>query len=99
MRYSESALKFSADTAGANAIGVEGFSQPDVAAGESRRGNSAAARPLGLHWESVPVSRLLARAADAAAFAVAYLLLAAAVPIMFATAPITRVSSGDIHDD
>ena len=42
---------------------------------------------------------LLSNGADAIAFTVAYVLLAAALPIMLATAPITRVSSGDINDD
>jgi hypothetical protein len=45
------------------------------------------------------VAYLLSRGADAIAFTVAYVLLAAALPIMLATAPIIRISSGDINDD
>jgi hypothetical protein len=89
----------SGQTAIAGAIGVEGPARSDVAGNEGHRGNSARALPTALGRVGAAVAYLLSRGADAIAFTVAYVLLAAALPIMLATAPIIRISSGDINDD
>jgi hypothetical protein len=89
----------SGDTALARSIGVERSAPSNMVRNEGRRGSAARITPTWLGPLGRPVGYLLSRGADAIAFTVAYVLLAAALPIMLATAPITRVSSGDIHDD
>jgi hypothetical protein len=86
----------SGDTTITRGMRVERSAPSDVVGNE---GSAVGIIPTWLGRLGKPARYVLSRGADAIAFTMAYVLLAAALPIMLATAPITRVSSGDINDD
>lgn len=95
--YSNSASTPSG-TADGHAIQMERYVPSHTPANDGQRGVTTRAMNQ-RRWNHASVAHLLSRGANTVTFAVAYLLLAAALPIMLATAPITRISSGDIDDD